>query len=89
MRCTPDTVEVRELVLRTFDEFQTAQTHREEFSETILIEDGCYLARSYRQDGLLAMWLIQDGVLQFYDAEGNMLRTVNLFEELHPKKMAA
>jgi len=27
------------------------------------------------------MWLLQIGVVQFYDADGNMLLTVNLLEE--------
>lgn len=33
--------------------------------------------------------LVEVGIVQFYDAEGNMLRTVNLFEELRPIPIAA
>jgi hypothetical protein len=29
------------------------------------------------------------GLVQFYDTAGNMLRTVNVFEEIEPQRMAA
>ena len=57
--------------------------------ETILVDDGRYAARTYKADGYMAMWLLQIGIVQFYDAEGNMLLTVNLLEELEPQRMAA
>jgi hypothetical protein len=37
----------------------------------------------------MAMWLIEIGIVQFYDAEGEMLCTVNLREELEPQRMVA
>ena len=40
-------------------------------------------------DGLMAMWLIEVGIVQFYDADGAMLRTINLFQEVEPVKLAA
>ena len=40
-------------------------------------------------DHLMAMWLADIGLIQFYDCEGNMLRTVNLFAEIAPLRMAA
>jgi hypothetical protein len=45
--------------------------------------------RSYQVQGYMAMWLLEVGIVQFYDAEGNMLATVNLLEDLEPVKMAA
>ena len=60
-----------------------------EIDETILIDQGRYVARSYRWQGYLAMWLVAVGIVQFYDARGRMLTTVNLFESLRPKRMAA
>ena len=57
--------------------------------ETILIDDGRYVARTYRAGGLMAMWLIDVGIVQFYDEDGNMLRTINLLRELEPQRMAA
>ena len=60
-----------------------------DLEETILINGGKYTARSYRVQGYMALWLVSVGIVQFYDAEGNMLATVNLFKELEPLKMAA
>jgi hypothetical protein len=57
--------------------------------ETILIDQGRYVARSYRTPGYLAMWLVEAGIVQFYSSTGDMLATVNLFERLEPQKMAA
>jgi hypothetical protein len=60
-----------------------------EIRETILVDEGRYVARSYRLNGLLAMWLVAVGILQFYDSRGHMLATINLFESLRPQRMAA
>ncbi len=62
---------------------------RLEIDETILIDQGRYVARSYRIEGYLAMWLTNVGILQFYDDRGRMLATINLFESLRPQRMAA
>jgi hypothetical protein len=64
-------------------------TRPAEIEETILIDQGRYVARSYRAEGYLAMWLVAVGIVQFYDEGGRMLATVNLFESLPPKRMAA
>ena len=81
--------EVRALVTRTFEELGARIQASSDLDETILIDSGKHAARSYKMDGLMAMWLIEVGLIQFYDAEGNMLRTINLFQELVPLKMAA
>jgi hypothetical protein len=60
-----------------------------EIDETILIDQGRYVARSYRIAGYLAMWMVPVGILQFYDERGRMLTTINLFESLRPQRMAA
>ena len=60
-----------------------------EIDETIVIDRGRYVARSYRTQGYLAMWLVAVGIVQFYDPRGRMLATVNLFESLRPQRMAA
>ena len=36
----------------------------------------------------MAMWLVDVGIVQFCDADGEMLRTVTLLQELKPVKMA-
>lgn len=89
MRTEPMPHEVRELVVRTFQFLDVDVDDPYDLDETILIDDGRYSARSYKAHGYMAMWLIDVGIVQFYDAEGNMLRTVNLFEELAPLRMAA
>ena len=60
-----------------------------QIEENILIDDGRYVARTYRTERHMAMWLVAVGIVQFYDDQGRMLATVNLFESLRPKKMAA
>jgi hypothetical protein len=57
--------------------------------ETILVDQGRCVARSYRADDYLAMWLMEVGIVQFYNAEGDMLLTVNLLETLLDQRMAA
>lgn len=89
MRVSPQASEVRELVIRTFESLACGETWFEDVDETILIQEGRYMARSYRVDGLMAMWLIEVGIVQFYDEDGNMLRTINLLEETRPIRIAA
>jgi hypothetical protein len=89
MKFAPRPFEVRELVLRTFRDLGVSPRHLLDIDETILIDNGDYVARTYRLGGMMAMWFVGGGVVQFYDAAGNMLRTINLFEEMEPEKMAA
>jgi hypothetical protein len=89
MRMDPLPIDVRELVLRTFQSLDVDIWSPSEIDETILIDEGRYAARTYKVDGYMAMWLVEVGIVQFYDAEGNMLVTVNLLEEMAPQRMAA
>lgn len=89
MKTGPRPYEVRELVVRTFQEMGVSVSSPLDLDETILLDDGRYVARSYRVEGLMAMWLVGMGIVQFYDAEGNMLRVVNLFTEHEPQRLAA
>jgi hypothetical protein len=57
--------------------------------ETVLIDRGRYVARTYRTAGMMAMWLIAVGIVQFYDDQGDMLGTVNLYQNLRPERMTA
>ena len=61
----------------------------DEIDETILIDQGRYVARSYRMGKYLAMWLVEVGIVQFYDDQGEMLATINLFQSLRPQRIAA
>lgn len=97
MRTDPRAEEVRGIVERVFSRYLRQDaggtpTLREEYGEideTILIDQGRYVARSYRLGGYLAMWLVGVGIVQFYDDCGEMLTTVNLFRALKPQRMAA
>jgi hypothetical protein len=66
----------------------TAQSPSE-LRETLLIDEGRCAARSYVAGDLMAMWLPDVKTLQFYDAQGNMLRTVSLVEESGSHRRAA
>ena len=90
MRTDPLPQEVRELVVADVRGLRRGGLDSPwDLDETILMDDGRYAARTYRVDGYMAMWLVEIGIVQFYDAEGNMLLTVNLLEELEPQRMAA
>lgn len=89
MKVGPHPYEVRDLVLKYFGELGASVESPLDLDETILLDNGRYVARSYRIAGLLAMWLIGVGIVQFYDGAGNMVRTVNLFTEAEPQRMAA
>jgi hypothetical protein len=89
MRVDPRCYEVRDLVFRTFQDFGAAIFRLQDLDETVLIDEGRCAARTYKVEGYMAMWLVGIGIVQFYDAEGNMLMTVNMLEELEPQRMAA
>jgi hypothetical protein len=65
------------------------QTRLPDLAETLLIDDGQIRARSYRLDEFMAMWMMDVGIVQFYDKQGNMIRRMNLFAEIQPRRMAA
>lgn len=81
--------QVRQLVARVLQEYGVAADEIADLRESIRIDEGRLVARTYRAGGLMAMWLYVVGLLQFYDSDGNMLRTVNLFEELTAVRAAA
>ena len=89
MTVAPQPHDVRRLIIQIFEKLGAAMPTLFDLEETILIDDGRYTARSYRVAGYMAMWLLEVGIMQFYDAEGNMLATVNLLKELEPVKIAA
>lgn len=89
MRLNPPAWEVRQLVERTFLRLGLSEQTLESLAETILLREGRYLARSYRVANFMAMWLVEVGILQFYDGQGRMLCTINLFQEKKPARAAA
>ncbi|MBM3953320.1 MAG: hypothetical protein ACKO9B_05340 [Planctomycetota bacterium] len=89
MRLHMHAADVRQLVVRYFLDMGIDAVEAAEVEENIRIDRGRCVARCYRASEMFAMWLIDVGVLQFYDAGGEMLQTVNLFTELQPQRAAA
>ncbi|HWB14230.1 MAG TPA: hypothetical protein VG826_33695 [Pirellulales bacterium] len=89
MRVLPLAQEVRQIVRQTFGDLGIDDDAIDDLNETILIDAGTYRGRSYQTDGYFAMWLVDAGLVQFYDDDGNMVCTVNLFNETEPQRMAA
>ncbi|HEV3339692.1 MAG TPA: hypothetical protein VG125_05030 [Pirellulales bacterium] len=89
MRVLPLAHEVRQIVRETFYDLGIDDDVVDDMNETILIDDGTYRGRSYQTEGYFAMWLVEAGLVQFYDDDGNMVCTVNLFNETEPQRMAA
>ncbi len=85
----PQPSEVLCVVVGMFERFGASPQSLFDLEEKIKIDRGKCVARSYQVDGLMAMWLMGIGIVQFYDADGNMLATVNLLEEAVPQRMAA
>jgi hypothetical protein len=88
MRLSPQPTMVRRIVIKMFRRFGAETPSLFEMEEELLLDEGRDLARTYCVDGLMAMWFLEIGIVQFYDDDGNMLGTVNLFEELVPQRMA-
>lgn len=81
--------DVRELVVAQFRQLGIEAKQADAPAETILIREGRYRGRSYRSEGLLAMWLNELGLVQFYDADGAMLTTINLHDRPADRRAAA
>jgi hypothetical protein len=80
MTINPQPRQVRRIVIRAFAELGVTIGTVSDLDEQILLDDG-HIARSYKVGDYLAMWLVAVGILQFYDAKGNMIQTINLLEE--------
>jgi len=76
-------------VTRVFEDLGVPVSQTLDLCETVIVSDGKCAARSYCVDQLTAMWLIGDGVVEFCDAQGAVLRIVNLFEQTTPQRLAA
>ena len=89
MRLEPQPTDVLSAVVGMFERFGASPQTLFDLEETIRIDRGRHIARTYRVEGLMAMWLMGIGIVQFYDADGNMLATINLLEEAVPQQMVA
>ncbi len=78
MDISPNASEVRRMVIGIFNDYCRVPVEIDELDERLSIENSRLVARSYRASGLFAMWLVEIGIVQFYDEQGNALRTLNL-----------
>jgi hypothetical protein len=89
MTANPSPKQVRRLVIEAFRRLGATPKGLFDLDEEVLVRDGRYIARTYRVESLMAMWLLDIGLVQFYDAEGNMLSTLDLLAEPDERRMAA
>jgi hypothetical protein len=89
MRLHMHAADVRHLVTRYFIDLGASESEVGDIQENVRIDRGQCVARCYRVADMFAMWLIDIGILQFYDADGEMLQTINLFSEMQPHRAVA
>jgi hypothetical protein len=89
MKVAPSSDSVRTIVHRTMSELSGRIIEPDLLGESVLISDGKYRGRSYRGDEHTAMWFVDLGLVQFYDEEGNLVLSINLFEEQAITRRAA
>ena len=89
MTIAPHPAEIRHIVFRTLQEVGAAVDSVDEIHETILVDAGNCIARTYFADNYRAVWLLNEGVLQFTTKDGKLLRIVNLYEEIPVVRLAA
>lgn len=78
---------IRELVFSTLRELGATDCELAQMSDTLLIREGRYYGRSFRTEQHMAMWMA--GLVQFYGADGEMLRTIMLKPEPRQHARAA
>ncbi len=89
MTIAPHPGDIRRVVLRTFQEVGAEVVSLQELRETILVEAGACMARTYTAGGFKAVWLLDEGIVRFTNGAGQLLRIVNLYEEMPSVRIAA
>jgi len=67
---------VHDEIFNTFRDLGVSEADLKQVKDTFLIQDGKYCGRSFRAGGILAMWMLEIGLVQIYDAEGKLLKTL-------------
>ncbi|QDU93457.1 hypothetical protein [Lignipirellula cremea] len=83
------TLNIRRLAETEFYQLGAPMDEVRSLEERVRIDGGKVVARTYRAAGMMAMWMIDIGIVQFYGPEGEMLRTVNLFQQEQSARAAA
>ena len=89
MRITLPAAEVRRVVIEAFRDFGAGGTKPLDLRETDHFHKGRCVRRTYRAAGLMAAWVFEVGIVQVYDANGHIVRRINMLEELVPNRVAA
>jgi hypothetical protein len=89
MTAAPAPDQVRLVVARTFKGLGAPVHNELDLHETLVIEEGELVARCYRAERIMAMWLVGTGIVQFYNDDGAMLSTIDLLAEARPERAAA
>jgi hypothetical protein len=69
---------VQRIVARAFRELGADD---ESILETIFVDRGRCVARTYRTGDWTATWIIDEGAIEFHDAQKHLLRTITLADE--------
>lgn len=85
----PTPQDVRRLIVEQFHRFGATDASADTLAETILIRDGRYRGRTFRAGGLMAMWMVDIGLIQLYGADGEMLAAFSLDRRPAPHQAAA
>jgi hypothetical protein len=74
---------VYELAVTGFAELGASDPKR--ISRSFLLQKMCYAGQRYRCEGWQAVWLVDENSIDFYDAAGNPVKTLNLVTEMDRK----
>jgi hypothetical protein len=89
MTVCPQAHEVKQLVLHTFLELGAESLALFNLRETSLADRGRRVARTYRAGALRAVWSLDEGIVEIYDADGRLFRVMNLLREKAAQLAAA
>jgi hypothetical protein len=84
---SPETI--RQLVIDQFSRLCDSFRADLDLHERVKIERGRPVARCYHGGTLMAMWMVDIGLVQFYDQQGNMLQTWSLLPTATAERKAA
>ncbi len=78
---------IRQFVQQTFG--QLAGDKSPSVRESILVHDGHYCGRRFSTDKLQAVWVVEEGELQFYGEDGSVVNVAGSDAVIEPAKRSA
>lgn len=72
--------DIRQLFIQTLKRWGVAALP-EDVSETVRLDRGKVVARTYRCERFMAMWFVEFGLVQFYDDNGSMIAAFDAVDE--------